>query len=61
MQDVNIFTGTDSNVIGLEFAGSSVGPLLWISIIAAFFHSRGTLPESQLTWMISVRKDRRYE
>ena len=58
--DVNIFKGTDSNVIGLKFAGSSVEPFLWISIVAAFFHSGGTLPESQITRMISVRKDRRY-
>ena len=58
--EVNIFKGTDSNVIGLKFAVSSVEPFLWISIVAAFFHSRGTLPESQITRMISVRKDRRY-
>ena len=58
--DVDIFKGTDSNVFGLKFAGSSVGPFLWISIVAAYFHSGGTLPESQITRTISVRKDRRY-
>ena len=57
--DVNIFKGTDSNVIGLTFAGSSIEPFLWISIVAAFFHSRGILPESHITRMISVRKGRR--
>ena len=60
IHDVNIFNGTDSNVIGLKFAGSSVELFLWIGIVADFFHSGGTLPESQITRMISVRKDRRY-
>ena len=37
--DLNIFKGTDSNITGLKFAGSSVEPFLWISIVAAFFYS----------------------
>ena len=60
IHDVNIFKGTDSDVIGLKFAGSSVEPFLWTSIVADFFHGGRTLPESQITWMISARKDRRH-
>ena len=47
-QEVKIFKGTDSKVIGLKLEGSSVVSLLWINIVDAFFHSDGTLPDTQL-------------
>ena len=51
--------GTDSKVIGQKFDGSSVLSFLWIKIVEAFFLSDGTLPESQTTRIVSVRKERR--
>jgi hypothetical protein len=46
-QDVNTFNGIDSSVMGRKFVGSSVLPFLCINIVQAFFHSFGTVPDSQ--------------
>ena len=35
-QEVNIFKGTVSKVMGLKFAGSSLLPFLWTEIVQAF-------------------------
>ena len=39
MQEVKIFKGTDSKVIGLKLEGSSVVSLLCINIVDAFFNN----------------------
>ena len=39
MQEVKIFKGTVSKVIGLKLEGSSVVSLLCINIVDAFFHN----------------------
>ena len=44
-QEVNIFKGTVSKVMGLKFAGSSLLPFLWTKIVQAFFHSCGIFPD----------------
>ncbi len=52
-------SGIDSRVIGLKLAGSSVPPFLCINMVQAFFHSDGTTPHDQATWIISVKYERR--
>ena len=55
------FKGTDSRVLGQKFEGSLESSLLWMRIVAAFFHSLGTIPEIQTFRMVSVRFDVRYK
>ena len=54
------FKGTDLRVMGRKFEGSLESPLLWMRIVAAFFHSAGTIPEIQTFRMMSVKYDLRY-
>ena len=58
-QEANIFSGTDSSVMGLKLDGSSTLSFLWIKIVHAFFHSFGISPESHITRKISVSLLRR--
>ena len=58
-QEVKIYNGMLSSVIGLKFAGVLVSPFLWISIVQAFFHSVGIVPDSHTARMRSVRYDLR--
>ena len=52
--EVNIFKGTNSSVIGLKLAGSSVLPFLWTKIVQAFLHSCGIVPDFQMLHKILV-------
>ena len=61
MQDVNTFNGMDSSVMGRKFAGLLVSPLLWISMVQAFFHSAGKVRDSQIFCISSVRYVPKYE
>ena len=58
-QEVNIFKGTVSKVMGLKFAGSSLLPFLWTKIVQAFFHSCGIFPDVQMMRKILVITVRR--
>ena len=59
-QDVKAFKGTDSRVISLKLAGSSLLPLLCTKIVQAVFHSAGIRPDSPIRERMSVRNDSRY-
>ena len=47
-QEISIFKGTVSSVIGLKLEGSSQVPFLLTKIVQAFFHSRGILHDLQI-------------
>ena len=52
--EVNIFTGTDSSLIGLKLAGSSVLPFLWNKVVHAFLHSFEIIPDFQMLHKVLV-------
>ena len=58
-QEVNIFKGTVSKVMGLQFAGSSLLPFLWNKTVQAFFNSCGICPDVQMMRKILVITVRR--
>ena len=58
--EVKTLRGTDSRVIGLKLAGSSLVPFLCTRTVQAFFHPDGTRPDSQTMRIISVRNVLRY-
>ena len=57
--EVNIFNGTESSLIGLDFAGSSVLPFLWTKIVHAFLQSCGIIPDFHMLHKIRVITVRR--
>ena len=59
-QRVKILIGTDSRVIGLKLAGSSLFPFLCIGTVQALFHSSGILPDLYIARTISVSNVWRY-
>ena len=56
-QEVKTFRGTDSKVIGRNFAGSLVAPFLCTRIVHAFFQKEGISPDNQTARIISARWD----
>ena len=57
--EVNIFNGTNSIVIGLKLAVSSVLPLLWTKIVHAFLQLCGIIPDFHMQHKIRVIAVRR--
>ncbi len=54
-QEVNTFNGMVSSVMGLKLEGILVSSFLWISIVQAFFHSEGMVPDTHTARIRSVK------
>ena len=58
-QEVNTFSVMLSSVMGRKLDEVLGSPFLWISIVQAFFHSEGMVPDNHTARIRSVRYDLR--